>query len=182
MRSHSWIRTAAAALTLAAPIDLWAQGQGHGRGRGHADKHDADVRIDDDGDHDRSEDLVRGRHVVLIRELDDLDELDDDEVLVLRDSRGRTVVVGRSDVERRFPVTVERGGGPAFCRSGAGHPVWGRDWCLEKGFGLGTRPVVLGDGRVFFDLGGDVVVARADVRDDRGWIERVVDRIVFWVD
>ena len=27
--------------------------------------------------------------------------------------------------------------GPSFCRSGAGHPVWGRQWCLDKGFGLG---------------------------------------------
>lgn len=27
--------------------------------------------------------------------------------------------------------------GPAFCRSGAGHPVFGRRWCAEKGFGLG---------------------------------------------
>lgn len=27
--------------------------------------------------------------------------------------------------------------GPAFCRSGAGHPVHGRLWCLEQGFGLG---------------------------------------------
>ncbi len=26
---------------------------------------------------------------------------------------------------------------PAFCKSGAGHPVWGRQWCLEKGYGLG---------------------------------------------
>jgi len=29
------------------------------------------------------------------------------------------------------------GNAPAFCRSGAGHPVWGREWCLDKGFGLG---------------------------------------------
>lgn len=29
-------------------------------------------------------------------------------------------------------------GAPAFCRSGEGHPVWGREWCLDKGFGLGT--------------------------------------------
>jgi hypothetical protein len=28
-------------------------------------------------------------------------------------------------------------GAPSFCRSGAGHPVWGRQWCLHKGFGLG---------------------------------------------
>lgn len=27
--------------------------------------------------------------------------------------------------------------GPAFCRSGQGHPVHGRRWCIEKGFGLG---------------------------------------------
>ena len=25
---------------------------------------------------------------------------------------------------------------PSFCRSGAGHPVWGRQWCLDKGYGL----------------------------------------------
>jgi hypothetical protein len=31
-----------------------------------------------------------------------------------------------------------RDGAPAFCRSGAGHPVWGRQWCLDKGFGLGV--------------------------------------------
>jgi hypothetical protein len=31
-----------------------------------------------------------------------------------------------------------RGSAPAFCRSGAGHPVWGRQWCLDKGFGLGS--------------------------------------------
>ncbi len=35
------------------------------------------------------------------------------------------------------PVERARAGAPAFCRSGAGHPVYGRQWCLEKGFGLG---------------------------------------------
>jgi hypothetical protein len=30
-------------------------------------------------------------------------------------------------------------GAPSFCRSGAGHPVWGRQWCLDKGFGLGAE-------------------------------------------
>ncbi len=28
--------------------------------------------------------------------------------------------------------------GPAFCRSGAGHPVHGRRWCRQKGFPLGS--------------------------------------------
>jgi len=31
-----------------------------------------------------------------------------------------------------------RGNAPAFCRSGAGHPVHGRRWCIEKGYGLGV--------------------------------------------
>lgn len=31
-----------------------------------------------------------------------------------------------------------REGSPAFCRSGEGHPVWGHQWCLDKGFGLGS--------------------------------------------
>jgi hypothetical protein len=30
-------------------------------------------------------------------------------------------------------------GSPAFCRSGQGHPVWGRQWCLDKGFGPGIQ-------------------------------------------
>lgn len=29
-------------------------------------------------------------------------------------------------------------GSPSFCRSGAGHPNWGRQWCIDKGFGLGV--------------------------------------------
>ena len=33
-----------------------------------------------------------------------------------------------------------RGEGPAFCRSGAGHPVHGWQWCADKGFtGAGVR-------------------------------------------
>jgi len=32
-----------------------------------------------------------------------------------------------------------KSGAPSFCRSGAGHPVFGRQWCLDKGFGLGAE-------------------------------------------
>ncbi|HEX6609310.1 MAG TPA: hypothetical protein VF051_00900, partial [Hyphomicrobiaceae bacterium] len=32
-----------------------------------------------------------------------------------------------------------RSNAPAFCRSGAGHPVFGRQWCMDKGFGLGSE-------------------------------------------
>jgi hypothetical protein len=31
-----------------------------------------------------------------------------------------------------------KGGGPSFCRSGAGHPVFGWEWCRERGWGDGS--------------------------------------------
>jgi hypothetical protein len=30
---------------------------------------------------------------------------------------------------------AKSGGGPAFCRSGAGHPVFGWEWCRQRGWG-----------------------------------------------
>ncbi|HSJ06406.1 MAG TPA: hypothetical protein VK936_06880 [Longimicrobiales bacterium] len=67
--------------------------------------------------------------------------------------------------------------GPAFCRSGAGHPVHGRQWCRDKGWAAGYDrwerqrwdDVVLrqprGDGQqmggsVLSDVLGDVVFGR----------------------
>jgi hypothetical protein len=32
--------------------------------------------------------------------------------------------------------------GPSFCRDGSGHPVKGRQWCRDKGFGLGNSRAV----------------------------------------
>lgn len=32
-------------------------------------------------------------------------------------------------------------GVPAFCRSGAGHPVHGWQWCVEKGYKMGWRSI-----------------------------------------
>ena len=55
------------------------------------------------------------------------------ELLDLDDARARNLGYWSIDqVEDGF-----RSGAPSFCRSGDGHPVWGRQWCLEKGFGLG---------------------------------------------
>jgi hypothetical protein len=69
------------------------------------------------------------------------------------------------------------GNAPAFCRSGAGHPVHGRSWCRDKGYGLGydrwdrdgwgtivlrqprTRQQQLGRGGLI-DVLGDVVFRR----------------------
>jgi hypothetical protein len=51
-------------------------------------------------------------------------------------------------------------GGPAFCRSGQGHPVYGWDWCRERGWDR-----VNGRG-----------VLRVDDRDDR-WYRDNDDRV-----
>ena len=46
-------------------------------------------------------------------------------------------VLGRNDdrYDRRNDRYDRRG--PAFCRSGEGHPVHGRQWCRDKGFSMG---------------------------------------------
>lgn len=84
----------------------------HAFARGRGD----DFRIDQDGNGMR----LRNRNG------DRLLYLDDESARDL--GRWRVGVIG-DDV---------REGSPAFCRSGEGHPVWGRQWCLDKGFGLGT--------------------------------------------
>ncbi len=63
----------------------------------------------------------------------------------VRNKRGQPLLVLDDDRARNLGVwqvsplaEPVKEGAPSFCRSGAGHPVWGRQWCLEKGFGLGT--------------------------------------------
>lgn len=57
-----------------------------------------------------------------------------EDLLVLDDNRARTLGSWQvAPLDNRV-----KNGSPSFCRSGAGHPVWGRQWCLDKGFGLGT--------------------------------------------
>lgn len=58
-----------------------------------------------------------------------------DLLLALNDDRARNLGVWQvAPLNDRV-----NGGAPSFCRSGQGHPVWGRQWCLDKGFGLGTQ-------------------------------------------
>jgi hypothetical protein len=68
--------------------------------------------------------------------------------------------------------------GPPFCQNGQGHPVHGRSWCIQKGFGLGRQvwrqvrwdDAVLRGGRRSGDLNratlgdvlGSVVLSRLD--------------------
>lgn len=108
---------AVAAAVAVAPAEGSAQGRGHAparasQGPAHAWGRDRDGGWDPRDERDRDRDSDRGR------------DRDQD-----RDRDGRWE--GRR--------TEARGRGPAFCRSGAGHPVHGRRWCVDKGFGLGRR-------------------------------------------
>lgn len=68
-------------------------------------------------------------------------------------------------------------GAPSFCRSGAGHPVWGRQWCIDKGFGLGMENDIRWGRAV--DV-GDVILrptSSGDIRRDV--LARVLGDVVF---
>lgn len=91
-----------------------------------------------------------------------------------RDQRNAPWEIGRrsdDDVRTgRRGVTgkAARGGGPPFCRNGSGHPVHGRQWCLEKGWGLGND-------RGLWDLGReDRRIPRR--RNDRSILDDVLGR------
>lgn len=77
----------------------------------------------------------------------------------------RVILDGEPERTRRGPPGRDRGRqarseapGPAFCRSGEGHPVFGRRWCLQKGFRLGDDVWRRRDV-------GDVLLGGADERE-----------------
>jgi hypothetical protein len=77
---------------------------------------------------------------------------------------------------RRLGDQSPRANAPAFCRSGQGHPVRGREWCIDKGFGLGSR-----QGTLWSRGGiGDVIFRQPDYRTrlDRGGLIGVLGDIV----
>lgn len=45
--------------------------------------------------------------------------------------------------DRRSGARTKQGNGPPFCRNGNGHPVHGRQWCVDKGWGLGNDRDIL---------------------------------------
>ena len=77
---------------------------------------------------------------------------------------------------RRLGDQRPRGNAPSFCRSGEGHPVWGREWCLDKGFGLGSRSGTIWS-RTRID---DIIFGRRTDRDryDRGGLIDILGDIV----
>jgi hypothetical protein len=162
-----WGLALAAVLAMAAPADGLAQ-------RRHDD--------DDDDRKQRSRQIERREHPAERIHRGRIDDRDDrrpsrgrvvhrgaipDGRIVLLDRRGRRVVLDEDVIVRRD--RPRNGRGPAFCKSGAGHPVHGPAWCLEKGWGLGGRQIVfLDDRRVVFWNGRDATWVR-NVRIDDRW-------------
>jgi hypothetical protein len=69
---------------------------------------------------------------------------------------------------------AKSGGGPAFCRSGAGHPVFGWEWCQERGWGSSNgarngRPVQQNRGDAYPDRDRDRRMN--DVAFDNGYAD-----------
>jgi hypothetical protein len=86
---------------------------------------------------------------------------------VLRGQRGRD-----RDVILVRQGSGKNGNGPEFCRNGRGHPVYGRQWCRDKGWGLGDGRVVRSDDDVIW--GGDRYPDR-DGRASGGVLDRIGD-------
>ena len=61
------------------------------------------------------------------------------------------IILGR-DTDRDRDRDRSRGNGPPFCRNGEGHPVHGRQWCRDKGFGVGSRSGVSWERRGWEDI------------------------------
>ena len=183
----------ALAIAVAIPTPAWAQGRGNENGNKHKNKHenrrvvviDRDDRDDDDDDRIRARERDRERIRVRERDWDRIrverrDRDRDRDRFVLRNG-GRTIVLDDDDFYW-YPVRSDRG--PSFCRSGAGHPVFGIQWCLQKGYGIG-RPgsVFLWGDDVFLRDRTRVIVLRERRYDaDQAFWSAVVGQVLALVD
>lgn len=77
------------------------------------------------------------------------------EVVQARDGRNDGRLDERVDgrIIRTDRVREQRASrGPKFCQNGRGHPVHGRAWCVEKGFGRDARGSVVWEERGWEDV------------------------------
>lgn len=173
------------------PTGAWAQGRGNANGHGKNKHENRRVVVIDRDDRDDDDDRVRerDRDRIRVRERDwdrirverrDRDRDRDRDRFVLR-SGGRTIILHDDDF-LWYPVRSDRG--PSFCRSGAGHPVFGIQWCLQKGYGIG-RPgaVFLWGDDVFLRDRTRVIVLRDRRYDaDQAFWSAVVGQVLALVD
>jgi len=159
MKKWTLIVAAAIAASVADPSFALAQGRGNGNGKDKDKKRVEAVRRPSERDRDRRDTPrveTRGKGdakypvIIVPRRDDDRNR---------RDDRWR---YGDWDSRRWEDYRRGSGNGPAFCRSGAGHPVHGREWCLRKGYGLGRSSNIRWD-RVRWD---DVIFRRTSSRRD----------------
>lgn len=141
-RATVYAATLAVALVGASSADVAAQGKGQGRGqaserfeeRGKKGKEQekAEKGRSQGGLTARSADDIRREQARQQAERDrarrDRDRYDDDRYDDDRYDRNGSV----------YGQQQAKSGSPSFCRSGAGHPTKGRQWCIQKGFGLGN--------------------------------------------
>jgi hypothetical protein len=152
-------------LVLAIALPATARAQGHGN--------------------DQHEDKGKNKHVGIFDRDDDDDDWKDHrrsarDRIVLRD-RGRTIILFADDL---FWFPVRSDSGPSFCRSGAGHPVWGLQWCLDKGFGIGRHGswFLRGDDLFLRDRNRVIVVRDRAGDADRLFWSAVVGQLLAWAD
>lgn len=176
-----WILTLALGLAIALPSSVWAQGRGNAD-KSKKNKHEQRrvIVLDDDDrweDDDDRRDRDRDRDRVILR---DRDRDRDRDRIVLRDGR-RTVVLDGDDFAW-FPVRSDRG--PSFCRSGAGHPVFGLQWCVQKGYGIGRHGSVFirGDDVYLRDQTRVIVLRDRAYDADRAFWSAVVGQVLAWAD
>lgn len=97
------------------------------------------------------------------------------------DDRNTRYPTDRDDDRYDRDARGAKRGGPKFCQNGAGHPVHGRQWCREKGFGVGSDRGVYWE-----DRGWEDIILRgprdADRRRgvlDRGGLADVLGGVIF---
>lgn len=147
-----WMVAIAAGMAIgAAPIEVVAQGNSNrARQQQEMQRQRQQAREAARREADRRERAAQqarerrqqaNRSGVVLRRNDDYDRARRDRERDRRDDRydAPWTIFGRND--DRYDRRDDRYGnrGPAFCRSGEGHPVHGRQWCRDKGFGLGRE-------------------------------------------
>lgn len=105
------------------------------------------------------------------------DDDDDDRRERARDRRGRDA--GGIFLPGRTERGSKNGKGPAFCRSGEGHPVHGRRWCMDKGFGLGRGSILGWQRAPWEDIRYEPRRSRAGDVVGRGTLADILGDVVF---
>ena len=151
MRKLMSLMVAVAGLAVVAPNVVSAQGRSHKVTAGTVVRRTGDSRYDDrDSDRAKSERKREEERLKAERKLQEerwkaerrrLEERQRLEREAYNDRMRNDRDYNRNDrnYDRDYNQGNNRknGNGPAFCRSGAGHPVYGRQWCYDKGYGVG---------------------------------------------